>query len=274
MLLETFPDGSLSRNQVTLGGGENVITHAEAIARHIKLHSSSGSGGVGDGESKAGANCDLTATGGGGGRGREERRAERVFRQFQEGFNASFRHVERIECHDNPFRDLLIAEDTPLEVSLPSSTQGEEAGEYTPGICTIELLNLLCRTHNEILNKFRGGDDDGGGGGGGGGGAGGEADEGGEQGLAAGGGGGGLAAGRGGDGDDGNGDVEAVAAPRVNYLSLTSLVERQLIVYDRQEHLLPLMYVFGEQSLAYGGGSALAFDTDQVRRPRFILVQY
>ena len=79
-------------------------------------------------------------------------------------------------------------------------------GEYTPGICTIELLNLLGRTHNEILNRFRG------------------------EGVA-----GGPAGGAAAGSVEVQGiPAQGVAAPRVNYLSLSSLVERQLIVYDRQ----------------------------------------
>jgi hypothetical protein len=77
-----------------------------------------------------------------------------------------FPQVERIfECQDNPY----ITEDgrvdlsgtksgespmcpaTPIIYSLPSAIQGEAD---VPGLCTIQILNLLQNSHNLLLRKF------------------------------------------------------------------------------------------------------------------------
>ena len=53
-------------------------------------------------------------------------------------------------------------------------------------------------------------------------------------------------------------------APPLSYLTPPAVVRRELIVYDRQQHLMPLLRAFSGQSLSYGDGTSLSFDFKRI----------
>ena len=145
-------------------------------------------------------------------------------------FNTVLPKVERIfECQDNPYLtkdgqvDLSgtkssasgMQDATPIIYSLPSMLQGEAD---VPGLCTIQIINFLQNSHNQLLRKFS--------------------------------------------------TVENLPAntPAINYLTSYEVINKKIISYDREEHLIPLIRSYAIQPLEYGEGATLTFDFKSIER--------
>uniref|UniRef100_A0A7R9YCP3 Uncharacterized protein n=1 Tax=Pinguiococcus pyrenoidosus TaxID=172671 RepID=A0A7R9YCP3_9STRA len=166
----------------------------------------------------------------------KERRkaAERVFESFCDAFNASFRFLENLyECNVNPYRDLVMDLSTPLIFSLPSRhAQGSQSAE---GMATVALADMLAARHNEVLSKVVSSSDK----------------------------------------RVGTKDKEASAlqankllalaeVPPTTHLTSPDLLRLWLCVYERVEHMLPLLYQCARQPLHLGCGRDIAYDMKQI----------
>lgn len=107
---------------------------------------------------------------------------------------------------------------TPIHFSLPSHPPGPIAD--APGLCTIQILNFLIRSHNEICNEIATVCD-------------GQYEDAGET---------------------------KQTALTVSVETPAIVLKQRLINYHRERDLLPLLFEFSVQSLAIGEGSALDYD--------------
>jgi hypothetical protein len=114
VLFEAYPEGFLTRENA------QELTNSDAVAR-------------------------LPAN--------RQKHGQRVLGTYIEAFNASFRHLEMIECEDNPWRHTLtMSEETPIGFSLPSRPFNGQ--KLTENICTVALCDMLASRQNSVLEKF------------------------------------------------------------------------------------------------------------------------
>jgi len=141
----------------------------------------------------------------------------------------------------------------PLHFSLPSHSPGPLAD--APGLCTIQILNLLTRIHNEVCEEIAAV---------GGGGAGRAGSD--DATATAGAGPGARApmAQGGGQAASGGASPDEAAAFTVSADTPPALLERRLIAYSRERDLLPLLFEFSVQTLAYGEGGDLDYDFESL----------
>jgi hypothetical protein len=115
VLFEAFPDGALSRQQVT------DITNMDVIQR-LPEH--------------------------------RQPEARRSMYEYFDAFNASFPLLEYIyQCQENDKRTMRMDEQTSIAFSLPDypTTAGVEA---TAGVSTVSLLQMLVNSHNNMLEAL------------------------------------------------------------------------------------------------------------------------
>ena len=173
----------------------------------------------------------------------EQRREDgrRVLQRHCDAFNTGLALVPNLyECQENPFLTksgkidlsgtregaVLMGEETPVTFSLPSAIQGETDA---PGLCTVQILGMLQRTQDDLLSKLE------------------------------------LNA-RNGTAAGGEGDDEAdMLLPTISYLSSAATIHRHLIVYAREQHLMPILQACAVRSLSYGEGTRLSFDFSRVQ---------
>jgi len=198
----------------------------------------------------------------------EEARA--IFHRFARVFNEILPTIDPLyECQANPFiaKDATagldlgdgkqMQEDVSVAFSLPSMVTGSDKGDFINGVCTIKILETLVDAQNEILTslersvihkrrtykKFRSKKHQ-------------------------------VAAAREQEESDLSSSVPVAAAvtpreefhvPAVSYRTPIKVLEKQLIMYDRNEDLLPLLRIFSSQSLEYGEGGILDYDLSLIQ---------
>jgi len=177
----------------------------------------------------------------------ERKAAERVLERFCRAFNATLPRLTNLwECQRNPFLDgegrvdLSLGSEsaraamdgsTPLHFSLPSHPPGPVAD--APGLCTIQILHFLARIQNEVCDEVaavRVGKDPG------------------------------TAAREPAAPADAAADPTEPAALTVSADTPPALLGRRLIDFNRERDLLPVLFEFSRQSLAYGEGGDLDYD--------------
>lgn len=60
--------------------------------------------------------------------------------------------------------------------------------------------------------------------------------------------------------------------PSISYLTDSDLIKQQLIIYDRDQHLLPLLHIFSIQSFQYGEGFSLTYDFEKIQQALFNVI--
>lgn len=53
--------------------------------------------------------------------------------------------------------------------------------------------------------------------------------------------------------------------PITNYQTPSPLVRRRLLSYDREQHLLPLIYTYSKQDIQYGRGELVGYDFARIQ---------
>lgn len=180
--------------------------------------------------------------------------AREIFSRFAAIFNLILPTIELLyECNQNPFiKDGAVNLGEPAEMcletsvgfSLPSMVTGTDKGDFINGMCTIRILEILVDSQNEVLEAIE------------------------ESGKRK----------KGGFKRFPNApgaaapaqpapvapEREAPQVPAVSYRTPTSILQNQLVVYNREKDLLPLLRMFAEQSLKYGDGGELSYNLDMV----------
>ena len=160
-----------------------------------------------------------------------ERRASgrAAFDAFCEAFNASFKYLENLyECNENPYVNMKMGGDIPIIFSLPSRhSQGAQSAE---GMCTVALADMLAERHNDVLAKVVQSQR--------------HADGGRDEGTA--------------------GLLDLAEVPPTTHLTSSELLRLWLCVYDRDAHMMPLLYRCVDQPLGLGEGRNLSYDMEQV----------
>ena len=175
-------------------------------------------------------------------------KVRKVFARYAAVFNSILPAIELLyECKKNPFITAVhgrvdfgdgsqMDEDTSIAFSLPSMVTGADKGDFINGVCTIKILELLVDSQNEILESIK---------------EIGKQKKGGFKSL--------------------GGPVAAVEperkrpnVPAVNYLTSENVLRSQLIIYDRETHLEPLLRIFSIQNLNYGEGGLLDYDFEKI----------
>lgn len=162
-----------------------------------------------------------------------------VLSAFCSAFNRALLRLPNLyECQKNPFLntdgvvDLALGNetapramdaDTPLHFSLPSHPPGSLVD--APGLCTIQILQLLARSHNEVSHEIA------------------------------------AAAARAAGASAASAETsEDAIALTVSVATPPALLRRRLVTYERQRDLVPLLFEFSEQSLEWGEGVDLRYD--------------
>lgn len=179
----------------------------------------------------------------------KQAKAREVLTGYCAVFNKTLPAIELLyECNENPFIkngrvDLdgagkQMDENTSIAFSLPSMVTGSDKGDFINGMCTIRILELLVDSQNEVLDAIAPTE---------------------------------LAKRRRFkplDGPNPATPVPAAAAqereaakiPAVSYRTPALILENQLILYQRENDLMPLLRMFAIQSLDYGVGAELSYD--------------
>lgn len=172
----------------------------------------------------------------------KRRDAEEIMLAFCEGFNKAFPLIDNLyECQANPYltkdgkvdlsgtksSETPMSPDSPVCFSLPSMIQGETDA---PGLCTIQLLNLMQNSFTQVLSSLdkvrRSGS---------------------RYGV---------------EFRRKNAELEDV--PPISYLTQSKMVRQKLINYEREKNLLPLLYIHTNQGLAFGEGVSLTYDFQRI----------
>jgi hypothetical protein len=173
--------------------------------------------------------------------------ANRVLDRYCIAFNTALPLVDRIfECEPNPFItgeggvvDLSGAKrpdgtkmsaGVSINFSLPSMVQG---ANDSMGLCTIKLLQLMQNSQGEVLESLFTP----------------PARKPARSGILP------VAAAAAADTSE-----QLKQIPGLSYLTAPLILQQQLIVYDREEHLHPLLRNFAVQGLKYGDGANLEYD--------------
>eukprot|EP00339_Tiarina_fusa_P025284 CAMPEP_0117064642 /NCGR_PEP_ID=MMETSP0472-20121206/45158_1 /TAXON_ID=693140 ORGANISM="Tiarina fusus, Strain LIS" /NCGR_SAMPLE_ID=MMETSP0472 /ASSEMBLY_ACC=CAM_ASM_000603 /LENGTH=1533 /DNA_ID=CAMNT_0004784887 /DNA_START=231 /DNA_END=4830 /DNA_ORIENTATION=+ len=167
----------------------------------------------------------------------EQSAAKVILEKYCAIFNSVLPRFEKLyECDDNPFlKDGKVDfgdgkqmdESTPVAFSLPSTVATGDSGNFINGVCTLRILESLVEAQNEVtesilLTKQRR-----------------------------------------------SGNIPTLDAPQerkmpkvpaVSYLTPVAVLEKQLIIYNRENDLLPVLRMFSEQSLGYSEGYDLHYD--------------
>lgn len=175
-----------------------------------------------------------------------------ILSRFSDIFNEILPTIELLfECDENPF--ILngkanvgdgkgMNENTSIAFSLPSMVTGTDKGDFINGMCTIRILEILIDSQNEVLEAIAGS---------------GQKRKGGFKRYP-----GGAAV--------ANNPVaaeqprETPKVPAVSYRTPSSILENQLLVYNRERDFLPLLRMFSEQSLKYNEGGDLSYNLDMI----------
>ena len=255
LLFEVFPANSLTREEAV------IITNRQVIENHLQ----------------------------------ESRRKEgwEILNNYCTAFNNSFHQIERIfECEPNPFLSnsgeidlsggkrsvaeggVQMSPDISINFSLPSLIQG---ANDTMGLCTIRLLELMQNAQGEIIDtllkppkaaeplpqavggqsKILPKSEE-------------QKDEKAEEAAAE-------------EEENGKAPLPAAAVakeeelflqqvPSISYLTDSDLIKQQLIIYDRDTHLLPLLHIFSLQSFEYGEGFSLTYDLEKIQQSLFNII--
>lgn len=185
---------------------------------------------------------------------------------YCEAFNTILPLIPNLyECQENPYLDKdgrvdlsgtrtggqIMSRDTPISFSLPSVIQGEADA---PGLCTIQILNLLQTTQNEVLThltKLR------------------------DQ----------ILADRASKGieeaksclarDDGlqpKEELTPASIPPISYLTPPTVLRRRLIIYDQATDLLPLATTFAQRNQGYGQGTLQGYHFSKIQQELMTLL--
>ena len=181
-----------------------------------------------------------------------QKHALEIFQRFAKIFNLVLPTIELLfECNKNPFiKDGAInlgepAEmslDTPVAFSLPSMVTGTDGGDFINGMCTIRILEILVDAQNEVLEAIE---------------ESGKRKKGGWKKFPG-------APNAPPQPAPVEAEREAPQVPAVNYRTPSSILQNQLVVYDREKDLLPLLRMFADQPLTYGCGGELSYNLDMV----------
>jgi hypothetical protein len=166
--------------------------------------------------------------------------AQALFSRFARAFNLGLPKVENLyECEPNPFiggdgeldlsgrrlgRGEKLSLKSPLNFSLPSMLQGQNEA---PGLCTIQLLNLMAQLQNRLVDAAKKAS---------------------------------ALRGPAGQPDD---TREVTALPVTHFQIPSALLQRQLVAYDRGADLLPLISAFAFHP---PGAGALSFDLNGIEQ--------
>ena len=201
-----------------------------------------------------------------------QEKAKETLKKFCEVFNEVLPTIDPLyECEKNPFITSHNGEvdfgegkkmdfNTPIAFSLPSMVTGSDKGDFINGVCTIKILELLVDSQNEVITAIKKVEEE-------------KKDSeavvssnsnkapGGRK----------AQTNRKGEFKSPVPIAPAVAPqrpqvniPAVNYLTPAEVLRGQLIFYNREEHVLPLLRIFATQSLGYGEGASLDFDFKQI----------
>ena len=228
LLFEMFPPNSLSREEAI------NITNADAIIQKLPKE--------------------------------RHTKAFKILYKYCDAFNECLPMIDQIfECEANPFISELngvvdlsgaknssgngvkMSEDCSINFSLPSMVRGSNDAM---GICTIKLLELMQSAQAEVLQSLN------------------------RRGSAAttkil------LKGAKGAcpiiiERDNNNEDEDELSSsisdeiPSMSHLTPLKILKQQLIFYDRQKDLMPLLQIFAKQSLEYGEGIYLDFDFNKI----------
>jgi len=191
---------------------------------------------------------------------RNQPKAKIIFQRFAAVFNEVLPTIELLyECTENPFVNCdkvcdlgdgsRMDENTSIAFSLPSMVSGSDGGDFIHGVCTIKILETLVDCQNEIIEAIKKSSS--------------QKRRAGFKSFAK-----KVATAA------STGPPEPMVAahlretpdvPAVNYLTPTNVLQRQLIMYNRERDLLPLLRVFAVQSLVYGEGGMLDYDLQTIQ---------
>ena len=184
-----------------------------------------------------------------------------VFNRFSRIFNAVLPTIELLfGCDKNPFIKDGVTNlgggqqmnlNIPIAFSLPSMITGSDQGNFASGMCTIRILETLVDTQNEVLRVI-------------------------EKNRTS------RRANRIKRRNNNNNNTSTLptdniiplpvrediddtpAVPAVNYRTPSKVLNKQLIIYDREKDLLPLLRIFSDQPLHYGHGGELAYHLEKI----------
>jgi len=180
----------------------------------------------------------------------EQENAKAIFSRFCETFNSVLPNFEKLyECDDNPFLvngkvdfggGKQMDEETCVAFSLPSMVTGSDAGNFINGICTIRILESLVDSQNDILEAIHHAE---------------------------------LNRRKRHVMQENNAasafpeppqEREIPNVPAVSYLTPIEVLQRQVIVYNRENDFLPVLRVFSNQSLEYQKGGELFYNFEKI----------
>jgi len=191
---------------------------------------------------------------------RSQDEAKNIFKRFAKVFNDVLPTINPLfECEENPFINTIsktvdlgdgsqMNENTSIAFSLPSMVSGLDRGDFINGVCTIKILETLVDCQNDILDAIKKSTN--------------QKKRSGYKSFSrkiA------TAASTPPEPAVAEHHQQPPDVPAVNYLTPTKVLQRQLIIYNRERDLLPLLRVFAVQSLQYGEGGMLDYDLQMIQ---------